>query len=84
VYPSSKKVLCGAYLLVVWFDILRAIAELNRASHFIAAYSEYFEICVVSIVIILWAMAEHKLIWFTFQTTVTTNSLRPPLILKQN
>jgi len=40
-------------LLVFWFDILDAISELNRASHCIAANSEYYEVSVVSIVMML-------------------------------
>jgi len=42
-------------LLGFWFDILNAIAELNRASHCIAANNQYFEVSVVSIVMMLWA-----------------------------
>jgi len=42
-------------LAIFWFDILHAIAELNRASHCIAANSEYFEGSAVSAVMILWA-----------------------------
>jgi len=58
---------CVAYLLVFWFDILRAIiGELNRASRRIAANSEYFEVFIVSIVMMLWASGKHNLTTFTF------------------
>jgi len=40
-------------LLVFRFDILHPIAELNRASHCIAANSQYFEVSIVSIVVML-------------------------------
>jgi len=52
--PVLMSRLC-CILLVFWFDILHAIAELDRASHCIAANSEYFDVSVVSIVVILWA-----------------------------
>jgi len=42
-------------LLFFWFEILHAIAELNKASHCIAANSEYFEVSIGSIVMMLWA-----------------------------
>jgi len=38
---------CIDYLLILWFDILHAVAELNRASNCIAADSDYFEVFAV-------------------------------------
>ena len=52
--PVLTSHLC-CILLVFWFDILHAIAELNRTSHCIATNIEYFEVSTVSIVMILWA-----------------------------
>jgi len=40
-------------MLVFWFDILHAIAKLKRASHCIVANSEYFQICIGLIVMML-------------------------------
>jgi len=42
-----SRSLCVACLLVLWFDILHAIAELNRASHCIAVNSDYFLVTAV-------------------------------------
>jgi len=62
--PVLMSRLC--YILVVFgLDILHAIANLNRASHCIAADSEYFEVFVVSIVVMLWAIGRaSKLHYF--------------------
>ena len=56
VIPCIYWAVCVAYLLVFWFDILHAIAKYNRTSHCIAANSEHFEVSIVSIVMILWAI----------------------------
>jgi len=50
-----------SYLLVFWFDILQAIAKLNRASPCIAANSEYFEVSMMSIVMMLLTELHHAL-----------------------
>ena len=46
---------CIDYLLILWFDILHAVAELNRASNCIAADSDYFEVFAVPFAQMLWA-----------------------------
>jgi len=40
-------------LLAFWFDILHAGSELNRASHCIVDNSSYFEVSIVSTVMML-------------------------------
>jgi len=47
--------------LVFCFDILHAIAELNRASHCIIPKNVYFEVSAVSIVMMLWAVVGLEL-----------------------
>jgi len=45
-------------LLIFWFDILHAIADLNKDSHCIAAHSEYFEVSI-AVVLNLYKHTEH-------------------------
>jgi len=47
--------LCVVYLSIFWFNISSVIAELNWASHCVAANSVNFEVFAVSVVMTLWA-----------------------------
>ena len=45
----SKSLLFWLILLAFWFDIVHAVAELDRASHCIATNGEYFEVSTAGV-----------------------------------